>query len=256
MPEAAPIRRRVWRAEAQAAVAVAEVMPTAAGVESLGDGALVALGPGRYVNRAIGVGPDLDLGDLDLIERFFADRGLPASVQLTSWASEATLARLTARGYRPRWFRSVFAAALPIPDASSPVEIVEVDDRNFDDWLDVLADGNGITTAEDRAISDEFGQAAHSASGSTDLIALVDGHAVGCGSLQVASGVALLGGAATRPAHRGQGVQGALLRRRMELAAERGCDIAASTALPAGASARNLQRHGLALVDTQLVMTV
>lgn len=253
---------RVWRAEAEAAAAVAEAMRSRgndeAAVEPLGDGVLVALGKGRYVNRAIGVGPDLDGGALDVIERFFSARGLPGSVQLTSWASEETLERLSSRGYLPEWFRSVFAMALPGPDVAPPVdgiEIVVVDDRNLDDWLAVLADGNEIATPEGRAVSDEFGRAAHHAAGSTDLLALVDGEAVGCGSLQVASGVGMFGGAATRPSHRGRGVQGALLQHRMRLAADLGCDLVASTALPAGASARNIQRHGLHLVDTQLLMT-
>ena len=247
------------RAEAEAAAAVAEAMRRggndAAAVEALGDGVLVTLGIGRYVNRAIGVGPDLDDGDLDAVERFFSARGLPSSIQLTSWASEATLGRLASRGYRPEWFRSVFAAEPPGGDEWPAIEIVAVDESNLDEWLGVLVEGNEIATPEGRAVSDEYGRAAHRAVGSTDLLALVDGEAVGCGSLQVASGVALLGGAATRPHWRGRGVQGALLRHRMRLAAELGCDLVASTALPAGASARNLQRHGLRLVDTQLVMT-
>lgn len=261
MSEAGAINR-FWRAEADAAAGVAEAARTAgndhAGVESLGDGVLVALGPGRYVNRAIGVGPELDDSDLDVIEHFFSNRGLRASAQLSSWASDATLDRLSSRGYRPQWFRSVFAAALPHPGVSpgvDSIEIVEVDDSNLEEWLEVLADGNEVTTSEGRAISDEFGLAAHGVVGSADFLAVIDGHAVGCGSLQVTSGVAMLGGAATRPGHRRRGVQSALLRRRVRLATELGCDLVASTALPSGVSARNLLRHGLHLIDTQLNMT-
>jgi GNAT superfamily N-acetyltransferase len=141
------------------------------------------------------------------------------------------------------------------PSPPDGPEIVEVDDRALDEWLDVLADGNDIATAEDRVVSDEFGRAAHRIPGAANLLALVDGHAVGCGTLRVTSGVGLLGAAATRSGHRGRGVQSALLRHRLRLAVERGCDLVAATALPAGASARNLLRHGLRLVDTQLVMT-
>jgi GNAT superfamily N-acetyltransferase len=262
MSKAVAVIGRFWRAEADDAVAVAQAMRLdgndAAAVETLGDGALVALGPGRYVNRAIGVGPDLEDGHIEVIERFFSHRGSRASVQLTSWASDATLDRLAARGFRPQWFRSAFAAALSGPDGSpqpNSIAVVDVDDRNLDEWLEVLADGNEITTAGDRIISDEFGRAAHRTPGAANLLAIVDGRAVGCGSLRVASGVGLLGAAATRPGHRGSGVQSALLRHRMRLAADMGCDLIAATALPAGASARNLLRHGLHLVDTQLVMT-
>jgi len=267
MSQAAGVVGRFWRAVAEDATAVAETMRLggndAAGVEMLGDGALVALGPGRYVNRAVGVGPDLDDGDVEAIERFFSGRGLPGSVELTSWASGATLGRLAARGYRPQWFRSVFAATLPgpgpdvspRPDGVEVVEVVEVDERSLDEWLEIFAEGNEVTSAEERAVSDEFGRAAHRTPGAIDLLATVDGLAVGCGSLRMASGVGLLGGAATRAGHRGLGVQSALLRHRIRLAADVGCDLVAATALPAGVSARNLPRHGLHLIDTQLAMT-
>jgi GNAT superfamily N-acetyltransferase len=141
-------------------------------------------------------------------------------------------------------------------DRVDRIDIVAVGDGDLDVWLDVLADGNEIVTAEGRVISDEFWRGAHRAVGSADFLAVIDGgRAVGCGSLQVVSDVVLLGGAATRPAHRGRGMQSALRRHRIRRAAELGCNVVAPTALPAGGSARNLLRHGLHLVDTQLVMT-
>ena len=90
MSEVAALLRRVSSADAEAAARVAEAVAQLAGTDAvaarpLGDGVLVALGPGRYVNRAIGVGPDLDDVDLDSVEAFFASRGLPPSVQLSSW---------------------------------------------------------------------------------------------------------------------------------------------------------------------------
>lgn len=201
------LERRCWRANASTNAEVVGALRAAgndeAGSEPLGDGALVSLGPGRSVNRAVGVGPELEDRDLDRLERFFSNRGLPASVEVSSLTGEATLLRLAARGYRPQSFRSVFAAVLPLADRSPDVdgiEIVEVDDSNVDEWLEVLADGNEITTAEGREISDEFGRAAHAVAGSTDFLAVIDGQAAGCGSLQVADGVGLFGGAATRPA--------------------------------------------------------
>jgi GNAT superfamily N-acetyltransferase len=266
MSEVAALLRRVSSADAEAAARVAEAVAQFAGTDAvaarpLGEGVLVALGPGRYVNRAIGVGPDLDDADLDEVEEFFASRGLPPSVQLSSWVGGQTLARLSSRHYRPQWFRSVFARALPIPDLPTRadvsdgdrISVVAVDDEELDRWLDVLADGNEVGSGQARGISDEFGRGVHSAAGSADFLAVVDGRAVGCGSLQVACGVGLLGPAATRPADRGRGVQSALLRHRIRCAADLGCDVVAASALPAAASARNLLRHGLRLVDTQLV---
>ena len=52
-----------------------------------GDGALVAFGPGRYVNRAVGVTlDDIDDDGLDEIEAFFAGCGVPSSLEVASWA--------------------------------------------------------------------------------------------------------------------------------------------------------------------------
>ena len=56
------------------------------------------------------------------------------------------------------------------------------------------------------------------------------------------------------PAFRRHGVQATLVAHRLRMATELGCDIAAATAVPSGASARNLVRLGWQLVQTQLVV--
>ena len=91
--------------------------------------------------------------------------------------------------------------------------------------------------------------------GSFHLVALVDGTTAACGSLHVVDGVGWLGGAATLPAQRGTGLQTALVRHRLRMAAEMGCTFAAATALPDGQSARNLERLGFRLAYTQAVLT-
>lgn len=86
------------------------------------------------------------------------------------------------------------------------------------------------------------------------VMAMVDGQPAGCGSLHVADGVGWLGGAATMPAFRRRGVQATLVAHRLQMALDLGCDIAAATAVPSGASARNLVRLGFHLVQTQVVV--
>jgi GNAT superfamily N-acetyltransferase len=71
-----------------------------------------------------------------------------------------------------------------------------------------------------------------------------DGRPLGCASMTIRDRVATTGGMSTLPAERGRGVQAALIRFRLHLAAERGCAIGATTAVTGGASERNLQRHG------------
>ena len=77
---------------------------------AFGDGALVAFGPGRYVNRAIGVAlDDIDDAGLDALETFYAASHLPPSLEVASWAPAALVARLAERGYVVEWFRNVYA---------------------------------------------------------------------------------------------------------------------------------------------------
>lgn len=223
-------------------------------------GALVAMGPGRYLNRAIGLGSCACLaGQVAAIEAFFVDAAMPPMLELSSWAADDTVRVLRERGYGPQWFRSVFAAAVdPLEPRSAPTgsfEVVAVTAGSIASWLDVLADGNGVTTAPARRISDEFARASAAAVDSIDLLALADGAPVGCASLQIHEGIGWLGGAATRRAWTGRGIQATLLRERMRLAAERRLDLVAATAIPSGVSARNLTRAGLAHVDTQVVVS-
>ena len=221
-------------------------------------GALVILGPGRYLNRAVGATLDgLDDAALAELEDRCAAAGVPAAVEVCSWAPPTLLARLAERGYRPDWFRDVFVHR-PGGDGfhADGVTIRQVDsDAEVARWLQVLAEANQVVSAAGRAVSDAYAVAAHRVDGAIDLLADVDGAPAGCGSLVPGDGIGWLGGAATVSRHRGRGVQSVLVDRRLELAAEAGLGLVAATALPHGTSARNLRRRGFTLAYTQMVMS-
>ena len=67
--------------------------------------------------------------------------------------------------------------------------------------------------------------------------------------LQMADGVALIRTASTRFAHRGNGVQTALIAERLKAASESGCDVAFSIAERGGGSQRNLEKFGFMLLQ-------
>jgi len=217
-------------------------------------GTLAAFGPGRYVNRAVGVSlDDLDDTALDEFESFFIAAGVRPSLEVASWAPDALLARLATRGYTVSWFRNVYVVALeerPAP-AHPAMTVEEVTDDTLENWLAVLRTGNEITTPEAAAISDEWALACRLVAGTTDYLADLDGTVVGCGSVIRESGIGWIGGAATVPAYRRRGVQGALVRRRMTAAYQSGCDLAVITAVPSGDSARNVARLGFTLAYCQ-----
>lgn len=231
-------------------------------VSRMRQGALVALGPGRYVNRGLGLTVD-ELGsrDIDAIESFFRDAGAAPAFEVSSWASFGTMEVVASRGYAPLWFRNVYVRPVPggpvAPSASGSdrtMSIAPVSDDQVPRWLDVFAAGNDVTQGAEREVADEFIVAAHAIEGSTDLLAWIGDECVGCASLQVVGGVAWLGAASTAPGFRRRGIQRALIEARIGVAREIGCDLLAATAVPIGSSARNLVRHGFSLSHVQVVV--
>jgi GNAT superfamily N-acetyltransferase len=79
----------------------------------------------------------------------------------------------------------------------------------------------------------------------------VDGTIAGAAALSVREGVCGLFGASTLPEFRGRGVQGALLKARLESAAAQGCDVAVSIAQPGSTSHRNIERQGFRVAYTR-----
>lgn len=260
-------QRLVHRLEASAATASFDLVDAlklldpasaAAGVR-FHDGALIAMGQGRYVNRAIGVTLDeLSADDVDVLEQFFLERHLSPMVELSSWAPPPTLAEFARREFVPRWFRSVFALT-PAASAASVVQatdlrIERVGAHDEERWLDVFNKGFEADHGEALIANDEIGRASFIVPNSHTFLASLDGDDVGCGSVQIVDGVAWLGGAATVPAFRKRGVQAALVAHRLHLAAELGCELAAVTALSYGPSARNIVRLGFQHTHTQAVV--
>jgi GNAT superfamily N-acetyltransferase len=247
--------RRLEASAAKATLRLTDRLPSADGVP-FGDGALIAMSVGRYVNRAMGVTlSELSTVDLDEIEQFYADRGLSPMFEVSSWAKSATIEELAARQYVPQWFRGMYAVNPGAQPVDESVTIEEVSSETLGVWQDVLARGNEVSGEEATHTSDEFALANRAMPDSADFLAFIDGKPVGSGSLQVVDSIGWVGGAATLPSHRGRGVQTALLLHRIHLAATLGCELVAATAIPSGASARNMHRLGFTHVQTQVVMS-
>jgi GNAT superfamily N-acetyltransferase len=88
----------------------------------------------------------------------------------------------------------------------------------------------------------------------TALVAVMDGRAVGSASVIVLGSTAVLGGAATLPVFRRRGVQQALIKARLALAARAGCELAVVTADPGSSSGRNAERTGFQLICNHVTM--
>jgi GNAT superfamily N-acetyltransferase len=258
------VQRVEWTA-AELAVrqvgAFARLKPsTGAASQPFDGGALVAFGPGRYVNRAMGLG----LGEaspaatVQSLVEFYAARALPPSLELCPWVDDAFLTELAGAGFRVERFRSVFVhdlGAVPVVDRA---DIRPLSPATEHDRKTILADG-AVAGSEARSVSDEYCDAAALVPGAHDFVAMVNGAAAACGSLNVVDtdrgNGGYIGGATTLPAYRGLGLQSALVVHRLGLARSAGCEFVVATALPQGQSARNLERLGFVQLYTQAVMT-
>ena len=251
--------RRVEFSTADISARQAEVLArmtpaTPAAAQECDGGQLIAFGAGRYVNRAMGIGlgntPAAEV--VAAVERFYAAQSLPPSVEINPWVSVDLVAAFGAANFRVERFRNVYVRELDaLPDRST-AEVRDVDATNVLARNAILA---GDAPPEARRVSDEFCEVMGQLSETNDFVAILDGVAAACGSLNIVDCVGWLGGAATLQRYRGRGLQQALLAHRLHLARELKCAFAACTAVPDGQSARNLERLGFQLLYTQSVLT-
>lgn len=230
----------------------------------------VAVWTGQFGSRGQAVGLDGPVADaeLDRLYRFLAAprRGDGrAEVELCPLAAEALAGPLDRRPHRLHGFRNVYAAPLRAPaitgDPPAPepagLTIEAVAGERLAVWSRVLLDGFGYPPGERRDGVARWNDMMGTVPEATLLLASLDGEPVGASSVLVhdrpgGSRVASLGGTTTLGPHRRRGVQLALLRHRLGLAAGAGCDLAVVTADPGSSSGRNARRAGFALAYTNV----
>jgi GNAT superfamily N-acetyltransferase len=237
------------------------VIPLAGGIATFAE-------PGSPFNKVAGLGfagvPSAS--DLDEIEQAFAARAADVQVELSHLGDPRIGALLTDRGYRLTSFENVLGRALDgeIEPVTPPgVEVHRSGEDEFDDWLDVVADGfahpdtQGVPSHEDFP-RDVLARAERdfAAAGVVRYLARRDAVPAAGAGLRIADGVALLTGSATAPAHRRRGIQGALLAARLTDAIAAGCDIAVVTTQPGSKSQHNVQRRGFHLLYTRAVLVI
>jgi hypothetical protein len=215
-------------------------------------------GPTSPVTQTFGLGmfAEPTAADLDLIERFFQERGAPVSHEVSPLAGVPVADLLSRRGYRPIEFTSVMYMPLPyhsgVTGESNPRVRARLMATGEEDlWSRISARG-WSEHIEWTGFLREFGQATASSEGVFCFFADLDGEPVATGVLRCHSGVALFGGACTVPEARHQGAQRALLAARMDMARSQGCDLAMMCAHPGSGSQRNAERQGFRIAYTRI----
>lgn len=225
--------------------------PEADAVDAVFFGRTVALRStrGRPRNEVFRFGRD-DIHRLPEILDFYASVQVEPRIFLgpTGFSGDVATA-LSEAGFRQCDYEQGILYGLSLPDPPTPpasTTIEPVTRGNLDEYVQALADGftwpPEWREAAMRNTRDGFPGTAHS------LLARFDGQAVGVGSVTVDDGgVARLGGGAVVPEFRRRGIHLALVRHRLHVAHEAGCNLVLSSASFGSASFANQQRAGLRL---------
>ena len=217
-------------------------------------GRVIYMGPGMYVNRAIGVGvaePAL-VEDVDFIVDFYASHAHDAEIELCPYADDAVRSRAAELGFRLDWFRTVYACAIASSSSSSGTrefEFARVDSSNVTTWADFWIERSADADGER-----SFTRARHAKPGEHDFIVSMNGVPVAVCSLSMHDDLADLGGMLTREEYRGRGIQAACLDYRLAFAAGSGCELALAGATPGTSSARNIERAGFQALYTSVAL--
>ncbi len=195
-------------------------------------------------------------GELEELEQFFIERGATVCHEVSPMVPMEILSLLAERGYRPIELTNVLYRPLnePIEKSdrhSSLIDVREIEGGEAEAWANVSADGWNMPPEFDAFIRG-FGKIMANTEGSHPLLATIHGKAIATGGLFLGDNTALLAGASTIMSARNQGAQSALLSARLQLAQEKGCDIAMMCAQPGTPSQRNAQRNGFSIAYTRI----
>jgi GNAT superfamily N-acetyltransferase len=260
------LARRLERAEGHACLRFAEARrrlfpDSGAAWMECGGAYAVFDGIGSPVTQSFGLGlfEDVNAASLDVIERFFLDRGAPVLHEVSPFAGAAALDLLCARPYRPIeisnvLYRPVSVIVDPVAPGSSLAHIIvrviardeaqlwnEISTRAWShehpEFMDFFVQSGAISTEREQSLC---------------FLGEVDSEPGAAGALCVHEGVALFAGSATVPALRRRGLHTALLRERMRYAFDHGCDLAMMVAEVGSESQRNAERNGFRVAYTRM----
>lgn len=258
------LSRRLERAEGHAcrtfAAARGEVRPNGVHSESIEVAGAYAVfdGPDSPITQCFGLGvfEEAHPEHIEKIEQFFFERKAPVYFELSPMAGVQAVDLLCSRGYRPVELSSVLyqpVAALSAPaDPRPDVWARRIDTKTEADvWARVSTEGWLSEIPDLRDFLLEMGTILAARRDSYCFLAGVGDQPGAAGVMSVHEGVALFGGASTIPAMRRQGLQAALLRERMQVAGELGCDLAMMVAMAGSGSQRNAERQGFRIAYTR-----
>jgi GNAT superfamily N-acetyltransferase len=207
------------------------------------------------ITQSFGLGlfEELCPAALDVIERFFLDRGAPVLHEVSPFAGVAALDLLCARKYRPIELSNVLYRPVEPTTAAhqSHIRVRVIGPEEAQLWTNISARGWAHEHPQLLDFLLQLGAISASREQSVCFLAELDDEPGAAGVLCLHEGVALFGGSATVPEMRRRGLQTALLDERMRYAFDHGCDLAMMAAQPGSDSQRNAERKGFRIAYTR-----
>lgn len=183
---------------------------------------------------------------LDEVEEFFAARMAPVTLTLTPFADPALFTDLAHRGYEFGTFENTLVRAVTAADiAPADRDVLLATDAKV--WSELMSEAFfGVVTTMGR----DLGRTLYSLPTCTNLIVP---SAAGA-QLDIRDGLGIFQCDGTIKAARGHGLQTKLIRSRLSLAAQAGCDLATADTTPGSQSQRNYERLGFQVVYSKVTL--
>jgi hypothetical protein len=193
--------------------------------------------------------------EIERVENFYRQRETSVKCDVCPYADPSFAELLGRRGYRPVEFANVLVAdPRTLPLRQTPhVNIEELAGDYGETWARLVA-RSFFEVADITEDLMEIGLILFHTPGTRCFSPSMQGGLVGGGAMAVRDGVALMFADATLMVARNRGAHSALIRVRLEKAAEAGCVIATADTLPGSTSQRNYEREGFRVAYTKLIM--
>jgi len=264
------LARQIDRAEIDfCAVAAGAGRPDGVASLEVAGGRALCSHEGSPLNKVLGLGLGVPVRDedLDAIESFYDERGIPVQIELCPLAAAGVAARLTQRGYQLQGFENQLARRLGAADHFEAPAGLRVTPATGDldaVWLRVVATGfvagDGPAPVGGPPAPDLLDRIAgvmrsfvHS--DFERLLVWSDGEPAGAGCAYVMDGVCLIAGTSTLPEFRRRGVQHAVVAHALNAAVGR-AQFATASVDPGSISQRTFERFGFQVIYTRAVFVL
>ena len=254
IPEQAEIQTLVSRLKA-----IQSIRGNPVGVHQLVRGTTHAFAvkriPGPAFNTVRGLNHQ-DLRHIEEIFHFYENLSINFRIEVTPPnSSEALFRKLAELGFYQSDFHASFIGEVnSLKSKSIPpsLEICSLEKDEFDLFASIYVAAFGLPDFIQGGIK-QNNEVLFEVPGWEFYIAYKQGVPVGIAVLNVQGELATLAAAATLPGYRNMGVQSALLKKRIEIAIEKGARYITSEAAYGSGSHRNMERAGLKLAYTKAI---